>query len=428
MADIFVNSNATGLNDGSDWANAYTSFASSTSAADGDRVIVATTHSEVISGVNTTYTFGSNVSIITSTVSGSNTVTESKATTAQISFTSNNDLTFNCTDGCSIYGMFLSAGKDLDFNDFRTESCKLECGAGGSNPGACSIGTSISQSSWESYYDERSNKSTNLNISVISAQNRTLVRLIGGTISTDSINATNTALDVNTTSSVIADGVDCSGFDKVGLIDGTINNDGYVRLTKMKLNAATTTIVADAATKQGSTIIVQAVDQNSNQKSYNYEYRGTRESDTSIYIDDTGAFQNQSHKFITNTVTKGLVEPLRLELTHGIADFSTAKTLTIEIAQDGTTTNLTDAEVWIEVAYPGANNQTLYDDNRADNTPSATNQPTSTQTWVGLSGTNARQSLSVTTTQTGINGLYTVYLCVAKPSTTLYANPEASVS
>ena len=212
------------------------------------------------------------------------------------------------------------------------------------------------------------------------------------------------------------------------LLDGTSNNDGLVKVLNCKINSALTNIVSDSATKQGATITVHAVDELNNQRVYNYEYRGERDSSDAIYINSPDSFDNQSHEFITNSITKGLSDPLRLELTHGIADFSSAKTLTVEIVQDGTTTNLTDAQVWIEVAYPGANNQTLYDDNRADNTPSATTQPTSTQTWVGLSGTNARQSLSVTTTQTGINGLYTVYLCVAKPSITLYANPEASVS
>src|SRR5210317_30060 len=44
MATYYVDSNATGLNDGSSWTDAWTSIASATSVAAGDDVLVADNH------------------------------------------------------------------------------------------------------------------------------------------------------------------------------------------------------------------------------------------------------------------------------------------------------------------------------------------------------------------------------------------------
>ena len=49
MATYYVDSSATGLNDGSSWTDAWTSIASSTGVSGGDTILVASNHSEVFS-------------------------------------------------------------------------------------------------------------------------------------------------------------------------------------------------------------------------------------------------------------------------------------------------------------------------------------------------------------------------------------------
>ena len=56
MATYYVDSNATGLNDGSSWSDEWTSISSTTTISDGDTVLIACDHSETHTGL--TLTFG----------------------------------------------------------------------------------------------------------------------------------------------------------------------------------------------------------------------------------------------------------------------------------------------------------------------------------------------------------------------------------
>jgi hypothetical protein len=107
-----------------------------------------------------------------------------------------------------------------------------------------------------------------------------------------------------------------------------------------------------------------------------------------------------------------------------------SKTLTVEIAQDGTTTALNDDEIWLEVEYLGTSGFPLAlfaDDAKADVLATAAAQANSSETWSGLSGTNKKQALAVTLTPQE-EGVYIVRVCLAKASTTVYVDPKVTVS
>jgi hypothetical protein len=68
MATYYVDSNATGLNDGSSWTDAWASITSSTGVSGGDTILVASNHSEVVNAY-LSYGFSGLVKIISTSTS-----------------------------------------------------------------------------------------------------------------------------------------------------------------------------------------------------------------------------------------------------------------------------------------------------------------------------------------------------------------------
>lgn len=105
-------------------------------------------------------------------------------------------------------------------------------------------------------------------------------------------------------------------------------------------------------------------------------------------------------------------------------------TITVDIIRDSIT-NLTNAEVWIEVQYLGNSGfplSSFITDAKADVLASAADQTASSATWTttGMANPNEQQ-LSVTFTPQEA-GVAIVTICVARASTTLYADPVAQLS
>ena len=106
-----------------------------------------------------------------------------------------------------------------------------------------------------------------------------------------------------------------------------------------------------------------------------------------------------------------------------------AKTVTVEVLTDGVT--LTDADCWLEVQYLGTAGFPLgsfITDAKADVLATAADQATSAETWTttGLT-TPVKQKLSVTFTPQE-KGFVHAKVMLAKPSTTVYVCPKASVT
>lgn len=429
MADFFVNSNATGLNDGSNWVNAFTTFTSGVSAlVSTDRIILADVHSESI-GASTTYTFpGSNI-VITSTVTGVSTITSTRAAVFQIKITLGN---LSINGPVLFFGSYLVAEDNIRLNNARMIENSLDIGdPSGSAASITGIGTA---DSFELIYCDINVISTLTATSIIMISNRQSARIIGGTISSNRITLTDNhvAFQLTSTSSIKAEGIDLSGFQQKFLTrfpNGLFN--GICNLTRMRINTVTTDLILGYTPSYGEFVVIDAVDDaNTVNRQFKENFEGSFVSETSIVLDATNPDGVMvSNKIVTNTKAEEFFSPLRFSIINGWADFATAKTIVVEFVQDGTTTALTDAEIWIEIQYPDDTTSIYHvEDDRAINNQTTANQTSSSASWTGLSGTNVKQKCSVTTTNTGKQGPYQVFLCLAKTSTTVYVNPKSDIS
>jgi hypothetical protein len=110
-------------------------------------------------------------------------------------------------------------------------------------------------------------------------------------------------------------------------------------------------------------------------------------------------------------------------------------TLTLHTLTDGVT--LQDDEFWIEVEYPDSTDEALLNIDRSSrkvlgwsggSAPgTASNLATSAETWTEALTSDTEQKVAVTIAD-GAAGEYTVYACLAKPSTTVYVCPDVEVS
>lgn len=99
MATYYVDSNATGLNDGSSWTDAWTSISSATSAVGGDIVLLASNHNEVYSGT-LTVTFPATPNTSPVRIISADTSTNLRSNGATITTSGNGSLNLQ---GCFVY-------------------------------------------------------------------------------------------------------------------------------------------------------------------------------------------------------------------------------------------------------------------------------------------------------------------------------------
>lgn len=162
----------------------------------------------------------------------------------------------------------------------------------------------------------------------------------------------------------------------------------------------------------------------------NYNYQGTQYA---------GAITSESTIVLLAATSRKMVSTANVDFATQLVlddivvfnnDTGSAKTVTVEIVNDGVT--LTDAEVWAEVEYLGNASYPLAsfaDDRIADElygTPAA--QASSTSGWVttGLSSP-VKQKLEVTFTPQ-LAGVFKVRVFLARASTTIYVDPQVTVS
>lgn len=229
-------------------------------------------------------------------------------------------------------------------------------------------------------------------------------------------------------------GVNLSGFAS-GLVLCTNQAaiDATYRNVRLPSAWSTSTAITSTPSQLGSKLSLY----NCDSVDTNYElsilrYEGTI-SEEVIVIRAGGANNgttNLSYKLVSTAnaeypnITLDTPEIVRWNDTIG-----TPITVSVETLTDNVT--LTNEQCWIEVQYLGTSGfpiSSFISDAKADVLTTATNQDTSTATWVttGIT-TPVRQRLSVTFTPQERGFLHAV-VKLARPSTTVYVDPKITVS
>lgn len=160
------------------------------------------------------------------------------------------------------------------------------------------------------------------------------------------------------------------------------------------------------------------------------EYAGTVNDETTVVMSGgaSDGVTTYSMKMVSTANANRTIAVLRSPEVSIINDaVGSAITVECEVVTDGVT--LTDAECWLEIQQPGTSGFPLstFHTDAASMLAAGTAQATSTATWTttGLASPT-KQKLSVTFTPRE-RGEITAVVGLAKPSTTVYANPPAKV-
>ena len=136
-----------------------------------------------------------------------------------------------------------------------------------------------------------------------------------------------------------------------------------------------------------------------------------------------------SYLIDTTATLSSKVGGVKFDIWSGRLDMSTAKTFSVEIAQDGVSTTLDNAQIWLVVAYRDASNNLVRESARPATLASVATHATSTASWTGLGGTNSRQTLSITSTAGGhTDTAVTVGVIVAEPNILVNIDPAITVT
>ena len=434
MATWYVNSHATGANNGTSWTDAWTSLGSATTgAAAGDTVLVDKTHSESI-GAITTWTFAGTVTSRVIILCVDSTASNALATGATVAVSGN----FNTFIAGSIwcYGLTLQCWNTTAVNSGSNSTQNWDNCTFQVNPGASSGvrsftfgGTSGTETRLRNCtVDIDTNGNVNSKIGL-----KNLVWFVNSTVRCNSAAAA--ILTPLSAGLVYLDGCDLSASTCTTLWNWN-SQGGYANIARCNLPVGYTATTGAAGSASNLTI------EGSVAGSITVPPLGL-----TYYQDVGGSIQSVLTRYRTGGASDGdQVNPISWEMdasAQAIPYFvplrspplysawvtaGGAKTFTVYVAGSA---QLDASQLWIELSGP------------TDTTPRYTNgknattraNPQSTpglvpldsgSTWNGT-GVGVPMKLTITYTPT-IDGPATVRVCLAQTSGTLYVDPEVYVS
>lgn len=232
---------------------------------------------------------------------------------------------------------------------------------------------------------------------------------------------------------VLIEGVDLSNGGTGMHLCGTVSGGSVVMIRNCKLPASWTGSLVGTEVEHGAIATMVNCDNGDTNYRFRQQTRpGLVRDETTLVMTD-GATDGDtpiSWKLVTTTTCGPGAWWQSPEMYVEQTTTGSAKTVTVEILHDSAT-DLTDAEVWVEVCALGTTGQPLgvaVNDRVTDALTTAADQPNSAVTWTTTGMTNPnKQYLSVSVTPQE-KGFLIARVYVAKVSKTLYINPEPILS
>lgn len=228
---------------------------------------------------------------------------------------------------------------------------------------------------------------------------------------------------------VLFNGLDLTGMASTGnfLVPGSSDSrPSFVRGTGLKLPSSGS-VVSATFNDAGSTVEIYNVGTGNTAYAFHIEdSRGVATEDTTQYRDATYDGTNgYSVKVVTTSAMVDGFTPFRMLLAEYYA--AANGTHTVQLLTDGVT--LQNDEFFVELIYPDATTGTLMNvvTSRAGNPISPANLSTSTEVWTETLTSDTELEVAVTATS-GAAGIHQVWINVAKPSSTVYIDPEVDVT
>lgn len=447
MADIFVDSAATGTGTGTNWANAYTTLAAAiTAATNADTIYVANTHN---ASQTTAKTFtcptspGLRVLVVTPSGASGNSGLATGAIEAigagSSTFTINGFAYFY---GLSIYGATNNnpaavinlaqangASAALYFENcvFQLRTASTTAGVG------YNLGTVRASTSQDNLLDFKDTSfrfgSTTQGFICGNA------RMRAQNISFDSAGSAPTTLIQNRPGSgnFIIEASDLSGESWSNLVSVAWLSTYDILLRNCKLPSGTALTTGTYSGPGGVSIRMENCDSGDTQ--YNValgSYTGTVVDETTIVRTGGG---ETSLRLDTSANTKFPYSTLTVEGARYNSVVGTSQTLTIEFIHDtssasgqgsGTSFAYTNAELWVELQYQGTSGFPLalidLDDRAANVLSTPANQPSSSATWTTTGMTTPVKGKMECTFTAQEAGYLLFKVCFAAPSKVVYVD------
>jgi hypothetical protein len=427
MATYYVNSNASGANDGSSWTDAYTSIVSAISAATtaGDIIKVHKTHKQILSA-STTFTFTDGIFVVVVDKDASDALAEMDGTNGYIG---NTTTTWGITwrGSAYFYGLYLrlegtgSTGISLGTTDNTRQEYRkctfLNSSAGNAIISFGDAGTAGHQGIFKlfdcTFADDTAVTGHRISLGAS-------VELVGCVVHSSG----STMFSVGNDSRLTAIGCDFSAYS--GTLFGTNSAEATSHyLANCKLHGSVTVLSGPTHEADAQVLLTNCASGDQHYHLAHYSGLGSTVISTSIYANDNIADTDLSW-VVDGSSNASKVEPYMSPWIAVHHTGTAAITPSLEVVRSGSSTAYKDDEVWTDWLYPGTSGSPLsvYTHDRAFPTVTAADQTTGAKgaaDWTGENATSWFGKLappsSITPAEAGpimvrvcVGGDYTVYV------------------